>query len=150
MLFRSVLASVDTNAQVEVVELVPEVVAWNRELFGHLAGNPLLDPRVRVTVGDVHDALVAGVGERDIVLLDVDNGPEALVHPGNARLYANAGLMAARHALRPGGVLAVWSSVEVPSFTGRLRGAGFAVTTHRTRARGRKGPRRTIWTAVKS
>ena len=77
------------------------------------------------------------------------NGPEALVHPGNARLYAPAGLLVARSALRAGGVLGVWSSAEAPTFAGRLQGCGFTVTTHRTRARGRKGPRRTVWSAVR-
>jgi spermidine synthase len=144
-----VLAQVPAEARVDVVELVPEIVAWNRELFGHLAGQPLADARVQVTLGDVGDALRAAHAIYDVVLLDVDNGPEALVHPANAGIYANAGLIAAREALRPGGVLGVWSASDVPSFGGRLRGAGFAVTTHATRARGRKGPRRTIWTARK-
>ena len=143
------LAGVDAHARVEVVELVPEVVAWNREHFGHCAGKPLDDPRVQVTVGDVGATLGAAAGAYDAVLLDVDNGPEALVHPDNARLYAPGGLLLARAALRPGGVLGVWSSVEAPTFAGRLQGCGFTVTTHRTRARGHKGPRRTVWTAVR-
>jgi spermidine synthase len=145
------LAGVDAQARVEVVELVPEIVAWNRYLYGHCAGHPLADPRVHVTVGDVGAALAdaAAAGAYDAILLDVDNGPEALVHPDNARLYAPPGLLAARAALRPGGVLGVWSSAEAPTFAGRLQGCGFTVATHRTRARGHKGPRRTVWTAVR-
>lgn len=146
----TVLKLAPADAVVVVVELVPEVVQWNRELFGHLAGNPLQDARVQVQVGDVFDTMTAAKAAKehfDAILLDVDNGPEALVHPRNTRLYASAGLVAARDVLALGGVVAVWSSVEVPSFEGRMRGAGFDVTTHRTRARGRKGPRRTIWTA---
>jgi spermidine synthase len=142
-----VLARAPADARIEVVELVPDVVQWNRELFGHLAGDPLRDARVTVTVGDVFDAIGAARGDRDVVLLDVDNGPDALVHPGNDRLYATPGLVAARDALAPGGVLGVWSSADNPSFGGRLRGIAMHVTTHHTRARGRKGPRRTIWTA---
>lgn len=143
------LVGVGADARVDVVELVPEVVAWNREHFGHCAGKPLDDPRVHVIIGDVGATLVESPDAYDVVLLDVDNGPEALVHPGNARLYAPAGLLVARAALRAGGVLGVWSSAEAPTFAGRLQGCGFTVTTHRTRARGRKGPRRTVWTAIR-
>jgi hypothetical protein len=71
------------------------------------------------------------------------------VHPGNDRIYAPRGLVAARDALAKGGVLGVWSSAHETSFGGRLRGVAMDVTTHHTRARGRKGPRRTIWTAVR-
>jgi spermidine synthase len=139
------LASIDADAVVEVHELVPEVVEWNRSLFGHHAGHPLRDPRVQVQVGDVGKALRTEA-VYDVILLDVDNGPAALVHPRNEELYANRGLVELRDALRPEGVLGVWSSADCPSFTGRLRGAGMQVTVHHTRARGRKGPRRTIWT----
>ncbi|MBL8753740.1 MAG: hypothetical protein JNK15_10610 [Planctomycetes bacterium] len=139
------LASIDADAVVEVHELVPEVVQWNQSVFGHHAGHPLRDPRVQVVVGDVAKALRTKA-VYDVILLDVDNGPEALVHPRNEDLYANRGLVELRDALRPDGVLGVWSSADSPSFTGRLRGAGMKVTAHHTRARGRKGPRRTIWT----
>ena len=141
----SVLAGVDAKADVEVVELVPEVVQWNREVLGHCAGHPLRDPRVRLTVADVHEVVAASKGDRDIVLLDVDNGPEGLVRPANDRIYDTRGLAAARAALRPGGVLAVWSSAESPFFTASLRRSGLAVTEHRVRARGHKGPVRMIW-----
>jgi spermidine synthase len=144
-----VLQVADAAAVVEVVELVPEVVAWNRTWFAALTGRPLDDPRVLVRLGDVADTIAAAKSAYDVVLLDVDNGPAALVHPGNARIYADRGLVAARTALRPGGVLAVWSSADNPPFASRLKGTGFVVTAHRTRARGRKGPRRTIWTAVR-
>lgn len=144
-----VLRDVDAEAVVEVVELVPEVVEWNRGLLADLAGKPLFDARVRVSTGDVAEAIRAAAAQYDVVLLDVDNGPEALVHPGNQRLYSGDGLAAARAALRPGGVLAVWSSADSPAFAHRLRCANFQVSTHHTRARGRKGPRRTLWTAVR-
>ena len=144
-----VLAKAPADAHIEVVELIPAVVAWNRELFGQLAGHPLRDPRVHVTEGDVLVTMRESKADRDVILLDVDNGPEALVHPGNDRIYAPAGVLAAREALRPGGVLGVWSSTDVPAFGGRIKGVGLDVTTHHTRARGRKGPRRTLWTAVR-
>lgn len=141
------LTHLGPGTRVEVVELVPEVVAWHREWFGPLAGDPLRDPRVAVTVGDVFEHIAAARASFDGILLDVDNGPAALVHPQNARLYGRHGLAAAREALVKGGVLGVWSSADDAPFAGRLRHAGFVVETHRTRARGRKGPRRTIWTA---
>lgn len=145
----AVLSKAPADARIEVVELLPEIVTWNQDLFGHCAGHPLRDPRVTVVTGDVFDVLTAAKADRDVVLLDVDNGPEALVHPGNDRLYAPRGLVAAREALTKGGVLGVWSSADCPAFGGRLKGVAMDVTTHHTRARGRKGPRRTIWTAVK-
>jgi spermidine synthase len=143
------LARVDATAAVAVVELIPEVVEWHRQWFGALCNEPLRDARVATRIGDVGEVIAAAVAEYDVVVLDIDNGPEALVHPGNARLYAVDGLRAMRAALRPGGVLAVWSSADSPQFAHRLQQAGFRVTPHHTRARGRKGPRRTIWTAVR-
>ena len=143
-----VVQKAPADARIEVVELIPEVLAWNHEHFGVLTGHPLNYPRVSVTTGDVFDVLTAADHCYDVILLDIDNGPEALVHPGNDRIYAPRGLVTARDALTKGGVLAVWSSAADPSFGGRLVGVAMNVTTHRTRARGRKGPRRTIWTAT--
>lgn len=142
-----VLTGVDRQAVVEVVELVPEVVRWNRELFGHCAGHPLRDARVQVTIADVRDVLATCKGDRDVVLLDVDNGPEGLVRPANDRIYDARGLAAARAALRPEGVLAVWSSAESPYFTAMLRRTGFAVSEHRIRPHGDRGPMHLIWVA---
>jgi spermidine synthase len=141
------LALAPADAVVDVVELVPEVVGWNRELFGHCAGHPLRDPRTNVLVGDVGDVIRAAPGRYDVVLLDVDNGPAGLTRPANDRLYDEGGLRAARAALAPGGVLAVWSSAADPAFARRLQRGGLSVTEHRVRARGAKGPRRTIWVA---
>ena len=139
------LALVDAAAVVEVVELVPEVVTWNRELLGEFARHPLRDPRTRLVVGDVGEVLANARAAHDVVLLDVDNGPEALSRPGNRGLYGERGLATARAALRPGGVFAVWSSGDDPAFAARLRAAGFHVGEQRVRARRTKGPRRTIW-----
>lgn len=144
------LALVDAAAAVDVAELVPEVVGWNRELFGQCARHPLRDPRVHLIVGDVVQVIAAANGRYDAVLLDVDNGPVGLSRPGNEGLYDERGLAAARAALRPGGVLAVWSSAGHPAFAARLGGAGFAVAEHRVRARRTKGPRRTIWVGQRS
>ncbi len=140
---------VPQDARVDVAELVPEVVEWNRELLGHCAGHPLRDERVCVVVGDVGEVMGQGRDLYDAILLDVDNGPEGLSRPANDALYGDRGLVRARNALRAGGALAVWSSVEDAPFAKRMRGVGFAVQEHTVRARGHKGPRRTIWVGSK-
>lgn len=141
-----VLALVGPQARVEVAELVPEVVAWNHEWLGEFAGQPLRDPRVVVHEGDVAARIQASPRAFDVILLDVDNGPEGLVRGANVGLYDRRGLARAARALRPGGVFAVWSSAPDERFARRLRDAGFVVEQHDVRARGHKGPRRTIWT----
>ncbi|MFC3833188.1 MULTISPECIES: spermidine synthase [Deinococcus] len=132
---------------VTVAELVPEVVEWNRGPLGEVAAHPLRDPRTRVHVGDVAGLLRASRQQFDAVLLDVDNGPEGMTHTGNDWLYAPKGLAAIRAALRPGGVLAVWSVEAVPRFTAALERAGYAVDVRRARAREARGGWHTIWVA---
>jgi spermidine synthase len=106
-------------AEVDVVELQPALVGWAAE--GLLPGLPELPAgRLRLRVADVADALAAGPGGWDAVLLDVDNGPAFLVHAANAGLYADAGLTTALAALRPGGVLAIWSADPAPELAARL------------------------------
>ena len=82
------------------------------------------------------------------VLGHVDNGPDSLTRPGNDRLYSPAGLAATRRALKPGGLLAVWSSFSSKDFTRRLGHAGFAVEEIQSRAHKGKGQRHTIWVAT--
>jgi spermidine synthase len=133
-------------AEIVVAELVPEVVTWNRTLIGGPAGHPLDDPRSTVYVGDVADVIRREIGGFDGILMDVDNGPEALVRHENDWLYSVAGLRATRAALRPHGVLAVWSASPDASFSKRLRDAGFAVEEHVVRPHhAGKGPRHHIW-----
>jgi spermidine synthase len=143
---RATLDFLPPDAIVEVAELVPAVVDWNRGPLGPLAGHPLKDRRVRVHVGDVAVMLGAGPGRFDAVLLDVDNGPAAFTSSDNARLYDDRGLAAARAALKIGGVLAVWSARDDRKFEQRLRYGGFTVEVERVRARLKKGgPRHTIF-----
>jgi spermidine synthase len=143
---RATLDFLPPDAIVEVAELVPAVVDWNRGPLGPLAGHPLKDRRVRVHVGDVAVTLGAGPGRFDAVLLDVDNGPAAFTSSDNARLYDDRGLAAARAALNIGGVLAVWSARDDRKFEQRLRYGGFTVEVERVRARLKKGgPRHTIF-----
>ena len=140
------LKATGPNAEVVVAELVPEVVTWNRTLCGAPAGDPLTDSRSEVYVGDVADLIRQGPAGFDAILMDVDNGPEALVRSENNWLYGPAGLRATRAALRPGGVLAVWSSSPDRAFSKRLQQAGFDIREHVVRPhRAGKGPRHHIW-----
>jgi spermidine synthase len=145
---RATLDLLPPTAAVVVAELVPAIVEWNRGPLALLAGRPLEDARVRVDVGDVAATLRASAGRFDAMLLDVDNGPDAFTASDNAGLYDDRGLASARAALRPGGVLAVWSAWEDRKFEQRLRYAGFAVSVERVRARLKKGgPHHTIFLA---
>jgi spermidine synthase len=117
--------------------------------MAHLSAGCLDDPRVTVREGDVSDLIREGSGVYDAILLDVDNGPEGLSRKANNRLYDTDGLAAARKALKPGGLLAVWSSAPDAGFTRRLKRAGYAVAEERVRATDRsRGERHVIWMAV--
>ena len=135
------------RARVVVAELVPAVVAWNRGPLGEAAAYPLEDPRVSVREGDVARVLKLGQQAFDAILLDVDNGPEGLTRRQNDWLYGMNGLNAAYAALRPRGVLAVWSAGPDPDFVQRLHKVGFEVEELRVRAHGSKGARHTLWFA---
>jgi spermidine synthase len=141
------LRELPPSAEVVVAELVPAVVEWNRGPLAHLAGRPLDDPRATVWEGDVADCIRAGRAAFDAILLDVDDGPDGLMRAANDRLYSDAGLRAASEALRPGGVLGVWSVAPDESFTRRLSRARFAVNETVVRARRTKGGRHTLWLA---
>lgn len=144
------LDAVGAEAEVAVAELVPEVVEWNRELVGGPSGHPLRDPRTKVFVGDVARLLRESDGCFDAIMMDVDNGPEALIRRENDWIYSPAGLAATRRALKPGGVLSVWSASPDRRFTGRLEKAGFAVDLQMVRPhRKGKGTRHYIWFAVR-
>lgn len=145
---RATLDLLPSTALVVLAELVPAVVEWNRGSLGSLAAHPLRDARVQVALGDVAVTLRSSPGRFDAVLLDVDNGPSAFTQSGNASLYNNQGVAEARAALKPGGVLAVWSAREDRKFEQRLRHAGFTVQVEQVRARLKKGgPRHTIFVA---
>lgn len=128
---RAALDDLPPDARVDVAELVPDVVRWNREACGEYAGRPLDDSRVHLYIEDAAAVLARNEGTYDAIALDVDNGPRAFTHPRNAELYAHAGLVRARSALRPGGLLAVWSAFPSDAFTEALAvvGAVELVTT---------------------
>ncbi|HTI68285.1 MAG TPA: spermidine synthase [Caulobacteraceae bacterium] len=143
---RAALADLGPDARVTVAELVPAVVAWAREPMAAMTGDGLADPRTTVHLGDVGALIASGRAAYDAILLDVDNGPEGLTRRENDRLYSLAGLAAARRALKPGGVLSVWSSSPNAVFAERLAGAGYAVEEVKVRARPGKGKaRHVIW-----
>ena len=146
---RAVLGAVGPGAAVTVAELVPEILAWARGPMAAVAAGCLDDARVRIVEEDVAVIIAAGAGQYDAILLDVDNGPDGLVRADNDRLYAPRGLAAAKAALRPGGVLAVWSAGPDAKFVRRLKEAGFAVDEVAVKARTNgKGPRHVIWFAT--
>jgi len=133
---------------VVVAELVPEVVAWCRGPLAGLAKDVLADPRVSVRVEDVGAVLDADPAAWDAVMLDVDNGPEGITRPANDALYSDRGLARIARALRPGGVLTVWSVAPAPRFTARLERQRWQVREEVVRARaGGKGARHTLWIA---
>jgi len=144
---RAVLGAVASDAAVTVAELVPGIIEWARGPMAALTAGCLDDPRVRLRMGDVGDAMTAA--SFDAILLDVDNGPDGLTRPGNDGLYTGRGIARARAALRVGGVLAVWSAAPDAAFAKRLAQAGFAVEEVRVRARENgKGPVHVIWFAT--
>ena len=143
---RAVLDAAPGGAVVIVAEVFDEVVRWNQKTLGRLAGEPLRDPRVSVVVADVATLLEAGAF--DAILLDVDNGPDALTRPDNAGLYSAAGLSRLARALRQGGVLAVWSAAPDAGFLRRMSTAGLIASTEIVRARRGKGSRHTLFFGV--
>jgi spermidine synthase len=132
---RAVLDRVSKEAEVTVLELVPELVDWNQRYLGVLAGHPLQDSRTRVIVGDVFDTLKKSPAAFDVILLDVDNGPQGLTQPKNQRIYGEFGVRACLAALKPGGVLAVWASGPNARFQRRLERLGAEVEVMSVSAR---------------
>jgi spermidine synthase len=145
---RAALAELGSDANVTVAELVPAVVAWARGPMAGIFNGCLDDPRVSVREADVGHVIRSDKAAWDAILLDVDNGPEGIVYKSNDALYGAAGLGQARAALRPGGVLAVWSQGPDSGFTRRLKQAGFAVDKVKARAHGKRGARHVIWIAT--
>jgi spermidine synthase len=143
---RAALAMMGPKAKASVAELVPEIIEWARGPMAAVADGCLDDPRVRLIMGDVGAMISGANAQYDAILLDVDNGPDGLTRVGNDGLYTPAGLAAAKRALKPGGILAVWSAGDDAKFTKRMGQAGFKVEEVAVRARSNgKGPRHVIW-----
>jgi spermidine synthase len=147
---RAALGALGSDAEVVVSELVPAIIGWARGPMAHVHSGSLDDPRVRIVESDVGDLIEAAGPRYDSILLDVDNGPDALSRDSNDRLYRLDGLHRAKAALKPGGILAIWSAAPDPAFSRRLGKAGFAVEEVGVRAHaGRKGTKHMIWLATR-
>lgn len=145
------LAVTGPKAEIVVAELVPEVVDWHRQWLGEDAAYPLDDPRTTVYVGDVAQLMREQAGAFDAILLDVDNGPQAVIRRENDWLYSLEGLAVAGAALRRGGVLAIWSAGPDAQFDLRLKRAGFKTELKIVRPhRAGKGARHYIWLAKRN
>ncbi len=149
---RAALDRLPADARVVVAELVPALVEWNRGPVAGLAGRPLEDPRARLQQGDVLARIAEARGAFDAILLDVDNGPSAVSHAANERLYGEMGVRACRDALRAGGVLAVWSAGPEERYRARLEKAGLEVEVKAVPAREGtpRGARHVVFLGVKT
>jgi spermidine synthase len=145
---RAALEVLPLKAFVTVAELVPEIIAWARGPMAEVTAGCLADPRVDIVERDVAALIGSARDAYDAILLDVDNGPNGLSRGANDQLYSSAGLASARAALKPGGVLAIWSASADAAFKRKLSRSGFTVDEIEVRARpNSKGPRHTIWFA---
>lgn len=145
---RAALARLGPQARFTVIELIPEIIEWARGPMADLAAGCLDDPRVNLIMRDVSRAIAATERAFDAILLDVDNGPDGLARAENDHIYTLLGLQEAKRALKPGGVLAIWSAAQNERFARRLKHAGFQVEEVMVRAgRHNKGARHVIWFA---
>jgi len=138
------------DARIIVSELMPAVVRWNREHLGHIAGYPLHDARVEVVEQDVGKVMKKNRNGFDAIMLDVDNGPDGFTRDDNDALYGLRGLNRAYDALKPGGVLTVWSACTDTAFTQRMLKIGFDVEEKRVYAQSAKrGTKHNIWIGIR-
>ncbi len=144
---REAMRHLAADAEIVVAELLEAVIAWNAEPAFELSAEAMRDPRVRVVRDDVSNVLRAEPGGFDAIMLDTDNGPEAMIISENARLYAAAGIATTMAALRPGGVIAYWSVGDDPDFAAALERAGLSIVRHRVRAHATAGPMHTLYVA---
>lgn len=145
---RQTLDLLGANGSVVLAELMEPVVEWNRTFLGELNSHPLQDKRVELRVGDILDILSSSKDKFDTILLDVDNGPDAMTHSGNSQLYGYQGIMACKAALRNKGCLAVWSAKPSKDFEHLVMDCGLHI--HRYRAPAHKGKNASshfIWVA---
>ncbi len=144
---KAALRLLPTDARVVVAELVAAVIDWNLNPEWTISTEAMSDPRVEVRHDDVARVLKGSPGVFDAILLDIDNGAEALTTKGNAYLYRSVGIHLAAAALRPGGRLVYWSAVEDAAFVSALREAGLTVTVTSARAHVTSGPWHTLFVA---
>ena len=147
---RETLRHLAGDATVVVAELVPAVIAWNRNPAYRLAADVIDDPRVELVVGDVAEVLGESRGRFDRIMLDVDNGARGLTVAGNDGLYGSTGLGTARAALRPGGRLVIWSAGPDPRFVARMEEAGFTVEVVKARTHPTGGSWNSLFVGTRS
>jgi spermidine synthase len=153
--YRAAAVRLGEKADIVVAEISEKIVEWAKGPMAELTGESLSDPRLSLKICDVaaliDDANDGTCAKFDAILLDVDNGPDGLVRDANNRLYSRTGLAKARDALKPGGIVAVWSAAPDPAFRKRLNDTGLAVTEWNVRSRpNNKGAHHVIWFAQKS
>jgi spermidine synthase len=145
---RQALDMLSPDAQVVVGELLGAVVEWNREFLGELNGRPLGDERVDLMTGDIVELISGSKSRFDAILLDIDNGPNAITDAGNRRLYGREGIGACRQALRDQGCLAVWSAEPSKKFEQLMMSCSFHVRRFRVPAyKGSKSQSHFVWVA---
>ena len=139
---KSVLESVGDKTTIEVAEMIPEVIEWNRTYLKNLNGSLLDHSQVETRLADVTQLIQeAEPHTYDAILLDVDNGPNAMVADSNASLYSNNGIRSICRALKKEGRLIVWSAGPDHGFEKRLERAGLQVEAVRAKAHaGAKSP----------
>ena len=145
---KAALQLLGADAHVVVAEIVAEVIEWNRNPEYPLAAEALRDVRVELRHEDVAAVLRRGASAFDAIMLDVDNGADAMTTSGNAQLYGRGGIAVAVAALRPSGRLAYWSVGDDPRLAGALQRAGLRVETLRVRAHDTAGPMHTLYVAT--
>jgi spermidine synthase len=153
--YRAAAARLGDKAQIVIAEISEAIVEWAKGPMVGLTGESLSDPRLGLKICDVaaliDDANDGTCEKFDAILLDVDNGPDGIVRDANNRIYSRTGLAKARDALKPGGVLAVWSAGPDPAFRKRLNDTGLAVTEWNVRSRpNNKGAHHIIWFGQKA
>ena len=148
---RAVLDLASSNSTITVLELIHDIVEWNRTILAPYSLHALDDPRVSVEVGDIVEYLSVVNQAFDTIILDIDNGPEAFTVESNQLLYSAAGLKRLYRALKTNGVIILWSAFKSASFEKKLKTAGFSAksVTVRARAKARKGARHTLFIAKK-
>ncbi len=145
---RQALDMLPPKALIVVVELLDAIVKWNNEFFINLNGMPLKDERVKLKRGNVIKLISRSKNTFDVILLDIDNGPNAITDSRNRYLYSHEGIKMCREALRKHGCLAVWSAEPSKKFERLLMNCGFNVRRFRVPAyKGSKSQGRFVWVA---
>ena len=152
---RAAFARMGEGGEAVVAEISDTIIEWAKGPMAELTGDCLEDPRLDLKICDVaaliDDANDGTCAKFDAILLDVDNGPDGLVRDANNRIYSRTGLAKARDALKPGGVLAVWSAAKDYAFRKRMQDVRLEVEELSVRSRpNNKGAHHVIWFGVKS